>query len=292
MLARDVRFEGFTPEDWARLVSIDEDTRPGGPAPPAGGLFVVHDGRAIVKALHTTKGLLAAVAWPAPLARLAEEHRARWVVAAQPRGLSSFAERFAERLRREHDLATQGMLMANIAGGLMAEGLVDVWPASILAAPRIPLRRTLEALVPSGSTALVAFFARGSLHTSVAIERGVRGISRITGPTDLRRALGMLSGDLGRDDRYVTEAAERTFGRVSLGVFAELDVLRAVRKSGSSVAWARAVATRDIVVRPVRLSLGPPLVADAVDAALSAATELVGRSRPLSLALSLWQRWR
>jgi hypothetical protein len=292
MLARDVRFEGFTPEDWARLVSIGKDTRPDGPAPPEGGLLVVHDGQRICKALHTTKGLLAAALWPAPLSRLAEAHDVRWVVAAEARGLSLFTERFAERLRREDDLAAQGMLMANILGDLVAGGLVDVWPASVLVPPRILLRRTLEALVPSGSTALLAFFDRGSLHTSVAIERGARGVSRIAGPTDLRRALGMLSGDLGRDDRYVTEAAERTFGRVSLGVFAELDVLRAVRNSGSPVAWAKAVATRDIVVRPVRLSLGPPLVADAVDAVLSAMSEVIGRSGPLSLALSLWQRWR
>jgi hypothetical protein len=292
MLARDVRFEGFTAEDWSRLVSIGKDTHPDGSVAAAGGLFIVHDGRRTIKVLHTTRGLLPAVPWPAPLARLAAGHDARWVVAAQARGLRALGERFARRLRRNDGLAVQGMLAATILRELTAEGIVGVWPQWLLVPPRFPLRRTIEALVPSGSTALVAFFDRGQLHTSVTIERSLRGISKIAGPTALRATLGMLSGDLGRDDRYVIEAAERTFGRVSLGVFAELDVLRAVRSSGSRLAWAKAVATRDIIVRPVRLSLGPPLLADAVAALLSALSELLNRSDTLSLVLSLWQRWR
>src|SRR4051794_36126007 len=93
MLTKDLRFEGFTTEDWSRLLSLWKSTRPEGDragAPsaaevPRGGLLVIHSGGKVRKLYHTTSGRIdpAAMTWPAPLADLAARYRARWVLASE-----------------------------------------------------------------------------------------------------------------------------------------------------------------------------------------------------------------
>src|SRR4051812_40434936 len=83
MLTTDVRFEGWTTEDWVRFLHLwkpraspdVEATR------PRGGLFVIHDSARIQKLLHTKRGRLEAGGpWPVPLSELAREHGASWAI--------------------------------------------------------------------------------------------------------------------------------------------------------------------------------------------------------------------
>jgi hypothetical protein len=67
MLTKDVRFEGWTTEDWSRLLSLwkgSGETASG----PRGGLIVIHSQGRVRKILHTTRGRIEkeGVTWRAP----------------------------------------------------------------------------------------------------------------------------------------------------------------------------------------------------------------------------------
>ena len=197
MLTKDVRFEGWTTEDWSRLLSLWKSTGETGAA-PRGGLIVIHAQGRVRKILHTTRGRIEKenVTWPSPLAPLAAEHGARWVLASPTGGLENIAERFGARCRQEDDLASQARLMLGILRELVEAGIVEIWPNRIerLSLPSGPFfEHTFEAIYPPGQFALIALFHEGELYTSIALQREKGGISRIVGPADLRPHMTFLS---------------------------------------------------------------------------------------------------
>jgi len=186
MLTKDVRFEGWTTEDWSRFLSLWKVPAEIGGA-PRGGLIVIHSQGRLRKILHTTRGRIEkeGIAWPYPLAALAAEHGARWVLASPTGGLENIAERFGARCRQEDDLASQARLMLAILRELVEAGIIAIWPNRIerLSLPSGPFfEHTFEAVYPPGEFALVALFHEGELFTSIALERGKGGISRMVGP--------------------------------------------------------------------------------------------------------------
>ena len=82
MLTPDVRFEGWTADDWMRFLHLwkpratseRELTR------PRGGVIAIHDGRRVRKLLHTVTGRIEAprTPWPIPLSELAQVYGASW----------------------------------------------------------------------------------------------------------------------------------------------------------------------------------------------------------------------
>src|SRR5436305_1561243 len=83
VLTADVRFEGFTAEDWQRFLHLWKPRAPPEreEVPAQGGLIVVHDGERARKMLHTVKGRLEpSIPWPLPLRDLAELQHADWVL--------------------------------------------------------------------------------------------------------------------------------------------------------------------------------------------------------------------
>ena len=60
MLTPDVRFEGWTTEDWTRFLHLWKPRAPTDveATRPRGGVVVIHDGRRVRKMLHTQKGRL------------------------------------------------------------------------------------------------------------------------------------------------------------------------------------------------------------------------------------------
>src|SRR5689334_7424908 len=103
MLTKDVRFEGWTAEDWGRFLSLWKSSADNGEldrdARASGGLLVIHSGGRVRKMLHTNRGRIEkdGQSWPVPLAELAMKHGARWVLAAPSGGLEKIAERFGAR---------------------------------------------------------------------------------------------------------------------------------------------------------------------------------------------------
>src|SRR3954447_3970221 len=156
MLTKDVRFEGWTTEDWGRFLSLwksspdaSEAERPD-PETASGGLLVIHAGGRVRKMLHTQRGRIEkdGESWPVPLAELAMKHAARWVLAAPTGGLEKIAERFGARSRREDDLSGQARLLLEIVRELVGAGIIEIWPNRIdrFSLPAHPLlENTFEA---------------------------------------------------------------------------------------------------------------------------------------------------
>jgi hypothetical protein len=296
MLTKDVRFEGWTTEDWSRLLSLWKSTAENGAA-PRGGLIIIHSQGRVRKILHTARGRIEkeGVPWPSPLAPLAAEHDARWVLASPTGGLENIAERFGARCRPEDDLASQARLMLAILRELVEAGIIEIWPNSIerLSLPSGPFfEHTFEAIYPPDHFALIALFHEGELYTSIAFERGKGGISSIVGPADLRPHMTFLSGDFRRDYRYALAAAQEVLGPIAFACFTSLDIFRVLQREPSWGAWLRAFAVRDVIVTPMKGSLVGPMAADAAIWAAAAANSLGRRWESLGLLLSQWQRKR
>jgi hypothetical protein len=297
MFTKDVRFEGFTAEDWARLLALLKKPADLGAQAPRGGLLVIHDGSRIRKLLHTSLGRLDkdADTWPAPLASLAAKYGGRWVLAANTGGLEKLAERWGERAVQTDDIASQARRLLELLRELSSEGVLELWPSHLdrwVLPPWPILENTFEAIFPPGHLCLVALFDHGDLWTSVAIERATAGISRIVGPDELRPRLAFLSGDFRRDYRYAVAAAQEAWGPIAFGLFTELSIFRELQNEKSWSAWLRAIAVRDIVFTPPRGSLASPLAADAGVGMAALFGALGRRWDSVRLMLSLWRRWR
>ena len=160
MLAPDVRLEGFTAEDWRRLIDVFKPQAEA-PSPSLGGIFVVHQNGVVRKMLHTRRGRLERegewAEWPeesetqrnARLAALAEAHQAIWVVAAEVGALDEVMERFGARAQRTDDLVAQSLSLVQIVRDLMNEGRIEGWPRRLknIPVPTKPMvRRTIDAL--------------------------------------------------------------------------------------------------------------------------------------------------
>ena len=113
MLTPDVRFEGWTADDWMRFLHLWKPRADGDRERnrPRGGVITIHDGRRVRKMLHTAKGRLDAprAPWPIPLESLAEEAHASWAMAAHVGALDEVMERFGARSRRGQDIVEQSL---------------------------------------------------------------------------------------------------------------------------------------------------------------------------------------
>ncbi|GAC1351236.1 MAG: hypothetical protein NVS3B20_06790 [Polyangiales bacterium] len=289
MFTADVRFEGFTPVDWGRLLSLFRviPKRPldaNESDEPRGGLVLVHRGDRIRKILHTVDGRIdpSAVSWPRPLHEVAKEQRAAWAWSLRFGALEELMERFGARMRRGDDALTQVLLLLGALRELLEDGSIEVWPRRLKNVP-VPTRavvdRFIDTLVPAGKCGLLALYEDGELWTAVTIRREAKQKNAparfdvIAGPARLRQEMGLLSGEFRRDYRHLVDAVEAFYAPVSLGLHAEIGTFRALITSADKGAWARAVALRDIVVKPMPLGLTIPLGLDATRGAF----EFAGR---------------
>src|SRR6267142_6230507 len=163
MLTKDVRFEGWTAEDWGRLLPLWKAPPESAGAGPRGGLLVIHSGGRVRKMLHTQRGRIEkdGETWPARLSDLAAKHGARWVLSAPTGGLEKIAERFGARSRREDDLSSQARLLLDIVRELVGTGIIEIWPNRLdrFSLPSEPLlENTFEAIYPPGHLVLIALF--------------------------------------------------------------------------------------------------------------------------------------
>jgi hypothetical protein len=303
VITPDVRFEGFTSDDWLLLGEIfrprvtPASAGPGeaagnvdGSRPSrSGGVVAVSTGQRLRKLVSTTRGRLDLYSgpWPEALEDLARRHGAAWVLHLHTGALEELMERFGQRLRPEHDYLAQVLLLLRILRELDLEGALCTWPRRIAAWP-IPsealVTRAFDAFCPDGRAVLLGVFADGHLATSLAARRRGAGFDWILGPDELRTEMGLVSGDWTRDYRHLARAAELRVGPLALGCFGELGTLQQlVRHTAGPGSWATAVAARDIIISPVAPAVAVPLGIDLGRAAVAAARGLVNR-----LAASSW----
>jgi len=317
VLTADVRFEGFTTQDWTRLAQAFRPNTP--PAPPSedqaagavvrrGGVVVVTHDERLVKLLSTKSGrvdfsgrqarasgdaessappssappssALSAFEWPVSLESLAAAFDARWAVELEWGALGTLMDNWASKLSPTHDAFDQAIELIRAAGELETSGGLKAWPWTISAwpLPKQRLRlRALDAICPDGKSLLFGVFQGGSLFTCIALRRRGSGFDWILGPAALREEMGLVSGDWTRDYRHLLRAVEHSMGSVAVGCFAELHTLQRLSERDAPGGWAAAVASRDVVLAPVVPALALPLGVDAGRAAYFAIRDLAER---------------
>jgi hypothetical protein len=287
VLTPDVRFEGWTAEDWTRFLHL---WKPRAPAEreagrPRGGVVVVHEGGRALKLLHTARGRIdPPEAWPIPLGELAAAHHTSWALAVSRGALDEVMERFGARARRGEDLLEQSLSLATIVREMIGEGLIESWPRRLKGVP-IPaptvVRRALDTVCTDGRAVALGMFSGGELWTAFVARRRGNGFDVIAGPDELRPAVGLLSGDWRRDHRWVVQAVEDLYAPLALGCFAETETFRELQTDARPGAWGRAVAVRDVVLAPVPPALGVALGFEGVRFAIEGVRALTARIGPL-----------
>ena len=305
MLTPDVRFEGFTTEDWTRFLALwkPRAAPEREPTRPRGGVIVVHEEGQVLKLLHTTRGRLdPASAAPPPelagsralalrtgqpsaLGQLAREHHASWALGLRLGALDEVMERLGASVRQGDDIAVQMLLLSSIVRDMITEGAIAIWPQRLRGVP-VPsvnvVRRTLDALCGDGRAMVLGLFDGGGLWTCFVARRRGNGFDVIAGPDELRRSLGLLSGDWRRDYRHLAAAVEARYAPLGFGCFAELATFRALQTDPSPGAWSRAVAVRDVLVAPMPLAVGIGIGVDGARYAFQGLRILTERIGPLA----------
>src|SRR5579883_2251191 len=130
VLTPDVRFEGWTTEDWLRFLRLWQPRAAPdrAAARPRGGVVVVHDEGEVLKLLHTVHGRLDPASSRPPAAeadsralalrtgqvsaivQLARAHEAGWALGVRLGALDEIMERSGARARRGDDLTAQSLM--------------------------------------------------------------------------------------------------------------------------------------------------------------------------------------
>jgi hypothetical protein len=291
MLAPDVSFEGFSYDDWQRVLElfrpVREGDRPRDPNRPRGMVVAVHHDGKLRKLLHSRVGRLRlddlASDWPLGAEELARRLDASVAVSLESGALDDVMEELGARTRPDHSLTEQCLTLLSAAQYQMSIGRIDLWPQRLHGVPppnEAMIDRSIDMVCPPGKTMLIGLFERDDLWTSIALRRSRDGFDMILGPEELRDELGLLSGDFRRDHRHLARAVTDRMGPLSLGCFADHRTFRALEVDARPGAWALAVAVRDVVLTPVPPAMALPLGLDAGRAAFSALRQVANRLDP------------
>jgi hypothetical protein len=305
LLTHDVRFEGWTTEDWLRFLRLWQPraTPDREPTRPRGGVVLVHEDGEVLKVLHTQKGRLDPASGAAPpeeagaravalqaghssaLAPLARAHHASWALGMRIGALDEVMERLGAGVRRGDDITAQALLLVGILRDMIAEGAIATWPQRLRGFP-VPTphmtRRTLDALCADGRAVVLGLFNDDGLWTCFVARRRGPAFDLIAGPDELRPALGLLSGDWRRDYRHLVRAVEDRYAPLGFGCFGELGTFRSLQTDGRAGAWSRAVAVRDVVIAPMPVAVGFALGFDGMRYAFQGLRVLTARIPPFA----------
>jgi len=287
VFTRDVSLEGFTHEQWSKLGQVFQplEPRPSDPdgAPAAqGGVVAVTTGTRLRKVVTTRVGRIPVSdqPWPESLESLAARHSASWAAEITTGALDELMDRFGERLAPGQDYLGQALELLAIVRELEAERAITFWPWRVADWP-VPseraVGRALDLLCPSEKALVLGVFERGELSTCLVARRRGTGFDRLVGPDELKRDMGLLSGDFRRDQRHLAAAVEKRVGKIAVGCYGELHTFRALAGTRASGAWARAVAAQEIVISPWMPAVALPLGLDAGRAAFRELREVATR---------------
>jgi hypothetical protein len=305
VFTRDVSLEGFTHEQWSKLGQVFSPLEPAARAAApegaasTGGVVAVTTGSRLRKLVSTRVGRIevSEQPWPESLESLAARHSTRWAAELTTGALDELMDRFGERLAPGQDYMGQALEWLAIVRELEAERAITLWPWRVADWPVPSVRavsRALDLLCPSEKSLVLGVFEAGELSTCLVARRRGTGFDRLVGPDELKREMGLLSGDFRRDQRHLAAAVERRVGKIAVGCYGELHTFRALAGTRESGAWARAVAAQDIVVGPWMPAVALPLGLDAGRAAFRGLRDvathfgvghLLSREGPLAQAL-------
>lgn len=259
------RWSGMDARSWARLVSL---VAPGmAPLPPrhhareaplpGGMLLVAHDGTAVLRALHTLRGVVATGGpWAGreTLAALAARCDTRFAVALRRDAAERFFERVGGRCTPDDDAVETTLLALGVLRELIDDGALDVLPTPLRSVPLPPVevvRATWDRVLPDGHSAVVALFEGPALVSGVAVRRRGGVIDQVHGVESIQAWSGPLGGDFRRDHRVIRAAVERALGPVAVGLFAPEATVVELLRGEAPGRWARALAVRDVMVDPM-----------------------------------------
>ena len=294
MISSDVRIQGFDARAFTNLVSLfapnvvfrqerdpadsdapehqaaahaaEDDAR--GEIPERDGSLVVVVSKAgkVRKAFHTVHGRVRDLDFPGfdRLEGLPEMYGAKRVIALREGSLEDLFARASSRMHREDDYVAQVLHVIRAIREEMDEGRIVVHPRPF---PSVPLptpqlvRRTLDSVLPDDRSFVLAVWRGHSLWTAAILRRRAGEIDWIAGPDQLLAWTGPLGGDWRRDHRLVSQAAAEHVAPVHLGLYGDLRSVRRLLRSREAGAWAKAVASREVILHPT-----PPYVAVALGA--------------------------
>ncbi|MBK6694879.1 MAG: hypothetical protein IPG50_22110 [Myxococcales bacterium] len=287
MLTANVRFEGWTTEDWRRLLALFKPRAPleRESSRPRGGIIAIRDGGRVRKLLHTGKGRIEPPPFVAgetapSLEALCEMHSGSWALGLEHHGLEELMERFGARCRASDDFLDQSLKLVAVVRELMEAGIIERWPERLKGVP-VPsatmVHRTLDTLCRDGHVMCLGMFKDEDLYTSLVLRRKGTLFDLVAGPDNLRAQVGLLSGDFRRDQRYLVRAVEETYGPLSLGCFAEFDFFRELAVDPRPGAWSRAVTVRDVILSPLPTAIAAALGFDGARVVAENARALISR---------------
>lgn len=274
MFTADVRFSGFTTEDWTRLLYVfkpraAEEAKEQERA--RGTIVAVHDGTRIVKLLSTREGRLPLPDGRPSLKELAEAHGASTAWGIELGALEEVMERFGARIREEHDFTDHLIVLAGALREVMAEigpaGVprIETWPRRLAGVP-LPtstvVRRGVDSISRDGEAILMVTFDQGELFTAAILRRKGGAFDYLGGPEEIRPHTGLLSRDWRRDVTHIVRVVEDRVAPLSFGCFAEVETFRSLLVDPTPGAWGRAVAVRDVILSPMPRGAGVALGVD------------------------------
>lgn len=277
MIDVELVIEGFDAASWQKLIALFRrqaaDALADAPLPASRAkrdtLVVVLDaeGRPDV-AFVTGRGAVPCedVGALDDLAALAATLHADRVLVIAHDALDELADRAGTRIPVDADYATQWLALWSVVREGEREGKLRFWPTPTRAPLPTPaiLQRTLDVALPPERALLVVAWDGEDVRVAAALRRGANGLDRVVGPESILDWAGPLSGDLQRDHRTIERAVSGALAQVHLGLFAQASVLAELLRNPEPGAWARAIAVRDVLVRPTPAYVHAGVLADAV----------------------------
>jgi hypothetical protein len=303
MISEDISVEGFDARSWTNFLSLfspglidrlEEDASESNVLELERGdvredhfagtvvVIVNADGR-LLRAFHSLRGRIKDLdyAGPSSLATVAKTYRARSAVAVREGTLERIAEDLASRLVRGDDYVTQSLTLFRLIREAVDDGRIALSFDALAGAP-VPsshvIQRALDVILPDDRTLLIALWNGNTIWTAIALRRRAGKIDRVVGPDVLGRFTGPLGGDWRRDHRYLTTDVSSALAPVHLGIFGEVGTFRALLRNSAPGAWAKAAATREIIVHPTPPYVAVAMGADAARAVASAGAKWLGET--------------
>lgn len=296
MIDPAIRIVDLDPREWKNLVRFLSTPAPlPGPegARRSGGLFLLHAGGKVVKAVHTSRGRVGGIGWedppgPGALKALARAQGVRWVVALEEGALDELMHRVQERVRMEQGSLDQGLEWARALRELLQERRIAVHPRPLEGVP-IPqattLTRALDLALPDDRTAVAYLFDGPDVWSSIVLRKTRGVIDLVAG----HRALGLHPAEIRSflDYPRILDAVKRKFGEPHAGFFAERRTVERLFADPRPGTWARAYALREVIVEPMTPWAGVMLGSGVVREAFDRSKRLLSRLDPLGLAQPL-----
>jgi hypothetical protein len=307
MISDDVRIQGFDARAFTNLVSLfapnvvwrNERDPQDSDAPELdehaaeaqraadGSLVVVVSAKGTVrKAFHTVRGRVRDFRFEGwdRLEGVPERYGARRIVVLREGVLEDLVARASQRMHREDDYVAQWLHVIRAVREELDAGRLAIHPRPFVSVP-LPtpqlVRRTMDSVLPDDRTFVLSVWRGPTLWTCAILRRRGGEIDWVAGPDQLLAWTGPLGGDWRRDHRIVSQAVAAHVAPVHLGVYGELRSVRKILRSREPGAWARAVASREIIVSPTPPYVAVALGADAMRRVARKSTELLGGLDPL-----------